>query len=137
MNAASLADERLEICAAAAPPFLVVQKADGDRMDADAVAVVGAIGQGKGFDDADATPAAVVTGAAEAVVAGDEVALFLRAGGVYCAGQSPTRFSPHFLGLNKPEVISSTVGNKRFHLTLGCRPYIHSPDTSAPHSVQG
>ena len=76
VRAASLADERLEIYAAATPPFLVVQKANGDRVDADAIAVVGAIGQGEGFDDADATTAAIVTGAAEAVVAGDEVAHF-------------------------------------------------------------
>ena len=75
-RAASLADERLEIYAAATPPFLVVQKADGDSMDADAVVVVGAVGQGEGFDDARASPAAVVIGAAKAVVAGDDVAHF-------------------------------------------------------------
>ena len=75
-RAASLADERLEIYAAATPPFLVVQKANGDGVDADAVVVVGAIGEGEGFDDADTTPAAVVARASKAVVAGDNVAHF-------------------------------------------------------------
>ena len=37
---ASLAGEWLEIYATAAPSFLVVQKADGDGVDADAVAAV-------------------------------------------------------------------------------------------------
>ena len=93
---ASLAGEWLEIYTAATPSFLVVQKADGDGVDADAVTVVGAIGEGEGFDDARASPAAVVIGAAEAVVAGDDVAHFSGLGEFTVRGNRLRDFRPTF-----------------------------------------
>jgi hypothetical protein len=53
---------------------MTIQEADGHSVDTDAVMVVGAVGEGEGFDDALASTAAVVARATEAVVAGDDVA---------------------------------------------------------------
>jgi len=65
-------------------------------VDADAVAVVRAIGEGEGFDNADTTLAAVVIGAAEAVVAGDDVAHFSGLGEFTVRGNRLRDFRPTF-----------------------------------------